>query len=112
MIDADRLHTHSEDTSEGKLFLIFLSLIYISRIRRVMNEKNDMKGFRNYSFKEIIQELEKIKFYIYENDEKTMLNFSPMQKKILEAFEISEENIRKIIEPKAVPPVTAEGAKT
>jgi len=73
LLDADRLNTHSEDTSEGKLFIVFLSLIYVSLIRRVMNLKKDMKGFKGYAYKEIIQELEKIKFYTCENGERTRL---------------------------------------
>jgi transposase len=94
LLDADRLHIHSREAAEGKLFLIFLSLIYVAYIRKAARIS---KLNTDLTYAEIISEMAKIRLYVYENNQTSMLKLSPKQRKILKAFELSEEDLRAVL---------------
>jgi transposase len=94
LLDADRLHIHSREAAEGKLFLIFLSLIYVAYIRKAARVS---KLNLDLTYAEIIAELAKIRLYTYENNQASMLKLSPKQRKILKALELNEENLRAVL---------------
>ena len=93
-IDLNRLNIHSDDAMNGKIFLVFLSLIYISYIRKALRKA---KLTKEYTYKEVIKELRKIKIYTYENNHQTITPISAAQKKILSALSITENEIRETI---------------
>ena len=91
-----RLRAHSKESSEGRLFIKFITLILYSSVSKRMKEKG---LFKKYSLRELMLELNKIK---RTQINKRKLNwvvtkniiFSELTKKqniIFEAFEISIE---------------------
>jgi transposase len=57
-LNTNRLHSHSKETAEGRLFVKFIATILYQQITKVMRE-NDM--FKKYSVTELLKELSKIK---------------------------------------------------
>lgn len=96
-LDLSRLKVHSNEAVEGKIFLVFLSLIFTSYIRNMIKKANLKKDL---TYKEVIKELKKIKLYTYNNGSKTTSIISSLQKKILDAFSIKENDIKAITESK------------
>lgn len=94
-LDLNRLKVHSNEAVEGKIFLVFLSLIFTSYIRNMIKKANLTKDI---TYKEVIRELKKIKLYTYNNGSKTLSILSSLQKKILNAFSIKESEIKAITE--------------
>jgi transposase len=94
LLDADRLYIHSREAAEGKLFLIFLSLIYVSYIRKAVRL---FKLNSDLTYAEIIAELAKIRLYTYENNQTSMLKLNPKQRKILEALGLNEKDLRAVL---------------
>jgi transposase len=94
LLDADRLHIHTREAAEGKLFLIFLSLIYVAYIRKAARVS---KLNLDLTYSEIIGELAKIRVYTYENEQSSMLKLNPKQRKILKAFDLNEEDLRSVL---------------
>ena len=84
-LDSDRLRTQSNTNMKGKLFVQFIALILYSEIAKTMKEK---KLYKNYTFREVILELRKIKLTSTKNDKKITSIISKRQNKILDAFEI------------------------
>jgi len=50
-----RMAVSSEENFEGKLFIQFVALIYLSYIKKVMNEQG---LFKNYTLQELLDELD------------------------------------------------------
>jgi hypothetical protein len=50
----------SEENLEGKLFVQFVALIYLSYIKKA---KDDNKLFKTYTMQEMLDELDVIEFY-------------------------------------------------
>lgn len=63
-----------------------------------MIKKANLK--KDLTYKEVIKELKKIKLYTYNNGSKTLSIISSLQKKILDAFSIKENDIKAITESK------------
>jgi transposase len=57
-LNTNRLHSHSKETTEGRLFVKFIATILYQQITKVMKEK-DM--FKKYSVTELLKELSKMK---------------------------------------------------
>lgn len=57
-LNTNRLHSHSKETAEGRLFVKFIATILYQQITKVMRE-NDM--FKKYSVTGLLKELSKIK---------------------------------------------------
>ena len=85
-LDAKRLRVHNDYTMQGKLFIMFLSLIIYAEIKRVMDLKN---LFKKFTAKEFLYELKKIKInHLPLNGKPIISEISKTQKTILKKFEI------------------------
>lgn len=87
-IDSKRLRVHLDESMKGRLFIQFISLIFISYISKVSHDKNIFKQFGSVS--DILDEL---KLYnevnISGQRQKICSERTKAQKVILEAFELS-----------------------
>jgi len=94
-IDMKRMHTHSSDTTNGKMFCAFVALIAISeianRITAKMKEKPIRKG-------ELLLELEKIKVVSLSDGRRLMNPVTKTQRGILTACGLSENDLVKYID--------------
>jgi len=87
-IDTNRLRTHTQVNTEGKLFVKFLTAILYSIIGKTMEEKG---LYKLMSIRELILEMQKIKMTIIENEKKVYTELTKRQKKILEAFGLPQQ---------------------
>ena len=85
-MDGKRLRTHNDYTTQGKIFLLFISVILCSEITKIMNQK---EFFKTFTIKELLYELRKIKINNIAKDGKPIVSeISKKQRKILEGFDI------------------------
>ena len=84
-IDCYRLRVHYDETMNGKLFIVFISLILKSMI--------DNK-IKNTTVKKVINELKKIKIQILANGEEYIAPLNKKQKEILKQFNIDENELK------------------
>ncbi len=83
--DMGRLHVHSDNAAQGKLFVGFIASVLMSGINKVMAEKD---LYRTYTMKELLHVLAKLR--IQEINGQTILAIvSKEQRLIFEAFNIS-----------------------
>jgi len=85
-LEFKRLKTHSQKTTDGKIFIGFLSLILRSYMLQVI--KND-KQTKQLTFEKIMIELRKIKFVLTANFKKTLTPQTSLQKTIMALFGIT-----------------------
>ncbi len=85
-LDSQRLRTHNEYTTKGKLFVKFISLILYSSISQTMKEK---KLFKKYTIKELLSEVKKVKVNQLGNNQPILSEISKRQNDIFTAFEIT-----------------------
>ncbi|MBN4051164.1 hypothetical protein JYU01_02590, partial [bacterium AH-315-L21] len=86
--------THKDSTTEGKLFVGFISLI----IKSYMEYKlKDYFTKNNSSTEKIFRELKKIKIVTVNNGQHLMAPLTSKQKKILNEFNIVEDEIMSYI---------------
>lgn len=76
-LDSNRLKVHSQEAMEGRLFIIFITIILYSWISKVMREK---KLNKKYTIDEVMYELKKIKIFELENGKKIITEISKKQK--------------------------------
>jgi transposase len=89
-LDMKRIHCHSDETMEGKMFIAFFALILRSCMQNKLRTYLSETGL---SFSSVLKELGKIK-YVHTRDGKKLL--SPITKKqrdILNAFGLSTEDL-------------------
>jgi len=84
-MDTKRLRTHKQESTEGKLFIKFISAILYSLIGKTMEEK---QLYKTMSIKELIYEMQKIKITVLDDNTKNYSVLTKRQKKILESFEM------------------------
>jgi len=85
-MDGKRLRTHNDHTTVGKIFLLFITSIIISKITEVMN-RNEL--FKTLTVTELLYELKKIKINHLAKDGKPIISeVSKKQRKLFEAFKI------------------------
>lgn len=90
-LDMDRLRTHVAETTDGKVFCAFLSLIAVFEL------ENHLSGFmkdKNMSKDRVISELEKIRVITTSNGRRLMNPLTKTQKTILEAFSLTEDDMK------------------
>jgi transposase len=85
LLDFDRIRCHSEEAMHNKLFIIFISLIFLSYVHRVMIE-NDL--YKNYTMKELFKIMEKHKT-VQLKGVCQLLPATATQKRIYSAFGLS-----------------------
>ena len=83
-----RLRAHSKESAEGRLFVKFITSILYSSVSKIMKEKG---LFKNYSLRELILELNKIKRTQINKKNIIFSELTKRQIKIFEAFEIDWE---------------------
>jgi transposase len=93
-IDMKRLRTHNTQTTDGKLFCAFIALIVISQINVKLGTY--MKD-QSMSKDSVIAELDKVKVVFASADRRLMNPLTKTQRTILEAFALSENNIKAYI---------------
>jgi len=84
-MDGYRLRVHSDNTTDGSLFIRFIALILYSDITRVLKEKD---LFKKFTVKEMFAELRKIKLTTLKDQGFIVSELSKRHKQILEAFNI------------------------
>jgi transposase len=89
-LDFDRLHTHRQQTTEGKFFVGFIAQILQADLLRVMNA---LPKKTVPTIKSLLLELEKIQCVQYEKEWKLMAPITKKQKDILALFDISPETM-------------------
>jgi len=87
-LNGDRLKSHSQCNTNGRLFIKFLALIIYSEISKVMKEH---KLFEKYSLKELLLELRKLKITQVKDGTIILAEITKKQKIIFEAFGIKEK---------------------
>lgn len=87
-MDGDRLRTHSDQTTRGKLLIRFIALIIYSQISMTMKRE---KLFEKMSVKELIAELKKMKITKFKDKKEIYSVLSKRQKMIFKAFDIDTE---------------------
>lgn len=89
-IDRDRLRVHTTERAEGTIFIVYLSLILTAYIEKRIREKEVLK---NYTKKEIIYELKKLKLTQFANGLNIVNELSKKVKNIYNAFDIDVSNL-------------------
>lgn len=89
-IDRDRLRVHTTEKAEGTIFIIYLSLILTSYIEKIIKQKEVLK---NYTKKEIIYELKKLKLTQFGNGLNIVNEMSKKVKDIYKSFDIDVSNL-------------------
>ena len=87
-LDGDRLRTHNDNTTAGKLFVRFIALILYAEISRTMKKTN---LFKKFSVKELIAELKKLKQTKIKGEKTIFSELSKSQKIIFKAFKIKTD---------------------
>ena len=85
-LDMKRLRVHSSEAMDSRLFLQFLALIYVSEIRQVTKASDKLKYLSVREVMEHMESLSEIK--VIGKNKKMFTETSPLQRQILEAFEI------------------------
>ena len=92
--DLDRLRTHQQKTTDGKLFVAFISLI----LRSWLNSKLcEYKKRTHLSLKKIILKISDIQYLSSKNEVRCLKSMTKEQKEILDIFLINTEDFDKKI---------------
>lgn len=84
-INKDRIRVNSRKRVDGKLLIIFISLILISYMNKIKNKSDKLNGL---SKQQLIYELKKIKVIKYKNDLEVVTQISKTAREIFECFNI------------------------
>jgi transposase len=85
-LDMKRLRIHSSDAMDSRLFIQFLALIIVSKIRKICKEH---KKLRYLTVREILEDLETLVQTSFEGRYKKLYSeIYPRQQMILDAFEL------------------------
>jgi transposase len=85
-MDMKRLRVHSAQTMDGRLFLQFLALIYVSSIRTKIKEDKSLKYF---SVRKVMEEMETLVRVKYSNRYgQVYTETTPIQRRIIDLFDI------------------------
>ena len=86
-LDMKRLRIHSATAMDSRLFLQFLALILICRIRNTTREDRIL---RNLTVREVMEEMETLTRITYSNRYgQVYTETSPIQRNIMEAFKLT-----------------------
>ncbi|MCX7747327.1 MAG: transposase [Clostridia bacterium] len=93
-IDMKRLRTHSTESSDGKMFIAFVSLILRSILENTIGEFNRKN---NLTIEKVMKELSKIRVVHLSNGTSLLNPITKKQRMILENFGLTEEDILKSV---------------
>jgi len=85
-LDLKRTRVSSEEALEGKLFLQFIALSYVSHIHQVMSKNN---LYKNYSMSLLLDELDVIEIFKHSNRKIHTSEITKKQANIFECFNVS-----------------------
>ncbi len=88
-LDMKCLRVHSSQAMDTRLFLKFLALIYASEIRQITKANDKLKYLSVREVMEHMESLSEIK--VVGNTKRMLTETSPLQRQILEAFEIESQ---------------------
>lgn len=86
-LDMKRLRVHSSAAMDSRLFLQFLALIYISKIRQTTKSRKKLKHLSVRDTMEIMETLTQIK--LSNRRKEVLAETSPLQREILSAFDVT-----------------------
>lgn len=89
-IDMKRLRTHSTETTDGKMFIAFVSLILRSILENTLGEFNRKN---NLTIEKVMKELSKIRVVNLSNGTSLLNPITKKQRMILENFGLTEEDV-------------------
>jgi transposase len=89
-LDMKRLHCHSDETAEGKMFVAFFALILRSSMQNKLREYMAETGI---TFASVLKELRKMKYVRTRDGKKLLSPVSKKQRDILGTFGLSTEGL-------------------
>jgi transposase len=93
-LDFRRLRTHANKTTDGKVFVGFLSLALRSAMMKKLKESTALKRM---TLDKALLELRKIKSVTYDDSSATLMPLTKLQREILETMGTSEKELRNYI---------------
>lgn len=93
-IDMKRMRTHTDETTDGKMFLAFVTLIAVSYMG---NKLANLMQERSISKNSVILELEKIKAVTVSESKRLINPLTKTQKSILEAIGLDENSLKSYV---------------
>lgn len=93
-LDMSRLRTHADETTEGKVFCAFVSLIVALRMQ---GELEPLMAKKNLTKKRVIAELEKAKVVTTAGGKRLMNPLTRLQKDILAPFGLTEDDFKEFV---------------
>ena len=93
-LDMSRLRTHADETTEGKVFCAFVSLIVVMHMQR---ELAQLMGKKNLTKKRVLAELEKAKVVTTASGKRLMNPLTRLQKDILAPFGVTEDDFKEFV---------------
>ena len=84
-LDMKRTKVSSEECLEGKIFIQFVALIYISYIHQVMSKNN---LYKNYSMASLLDEIDVIEIFGYQGKKVHVSEVTKKQRDIFQYFDI------------------------
>ena len=90
-IDGNRIRNHSDEAMEGKLFILFVTLILYASLDKIMKEKG---LYKTHTLQELIYELKKIKVVRTNNNNRFLTEISKKQKVIYKQFNVPLPEIK------------------
>lgn len=91
-LDFSRLRTHEDKTTEGKIFVGFISLILRMYLSNKLNINSKDQKKINITTTEVLLEMEKIKITSLSNEKTLMMQLTKLQKDILACVGTSAES--------------------
>ena len=86
-----RTSVSSGENLEGKLFVQFVALIFLSYIHQRMKDK---KLYRNYSMQSLLDEFDVIERYDYEGQRWHCAEITKKQEALFQCFDLNLPNMR------------------
>ena len=90
-LDFRRLRTHANKTTDGKVFVGFLSLALRSHMMKKLKENKAMKRL---TLEKVLLELRKIRSVTYADSSRMLMPLTKLQRELLEAMGSSEAELR------------------
>ena len=81
-----RLRIHTQSTMDGRIFIQFIALILITKLKEVMRENN---WFQNHNLQEVIEEMKSIREVSVEGKRKKLITqLTGFQSEIVELYKL------------------------
>ena len=85
-LDMKRLRIHTQSTMDGRIFIQFIALILITKLKEVMRENN---WFQNHNLQEVIEEMKSIREVSVEGKRKKLITqLTGFQSEIVELYKL------------------------